>query len=51
MATHDRELIRQVGQRVLTLDRGRLLRDEMLPAGDLLATPSAAAREAEEEDA
>ena len=49
MATHDRELIRQVGQRVLTLDRGRLLRDETLPAGDLLATAPAPAREAEDE--
>ena len=37
MATHDRELIRQVGQRVLTLERGCLLRDEVLPPGDLLA--------------
>ncbi|HQN38974.1 MAG TPA: hypothetical protein PLQ31_05525 [Thermoanaerobaculia bacterium] len=37
MATHDRELIRRIGQRVLTLDRGRLASDERLPPGDLLA--------------
>ena len=37
MATHDRELIRRIGQRVLTLERGRLVLDEQLPPGDLLA--------------
>ncbi|MCL4836532.1 MAG: cell division ATP-binding protein FtsE [Thermoanaerobaculia bacterium] len=38
MATHDRELIRRIGQRVLTLDRGRLAQDETLPPGDLPAS-------------
>ncbi len=47
MATHDRELIRQVGQRVLTLDRGRLVRDEVLPPGDLLSAPASGPRESE----
>jgi cell division transport system ATP-binding protein len=37
MATHDRELIRRIGQRVLTLDRGRLAQDELFPPGDLPA--------------
>ena len=35
-ATHDRELIRRVGRRVLTLEDGQLARDERLPAGDML---------------
>ena len=30
IATHDRELIRRTGRRVLTLDHGRLVRDEQL---------------------
>jgi len=34
-ATHDRELIRRVGHRVLVLARGRLAEDRRLPVGDL----------------
>ena len=31
LATHDRDLIARVGQRVLTLDQGRLAEDRELP--------------------
>ena len=34
-ATHDRELIRRVGRRLLTLDGGQLTRDQELPPGDM----------------
>jgi len=39
VATHDRELIRQTGRRVLTLDHGRLVADEELPGGSLEPRP------------
>ena len=39
VATHDRELIRRTGRRVLTLDRGRLVGDEELPGGPLEPRP------------
>ncbi|MEM8993317.1 MAG: cell division ATP-binding protein FtsE [Acidobacteriota bacterium] len=35
-ATHDRELIRRVGRRVLTLEDGQLARDDQLPPGNML---------------
>ena len=38
-ATHDRELIRRVGRRVLTLHQGRLVDDRELP-GSLIASPA-----------
>ena len=28
LATHDREIINTIGKRVITLDKGRLIRDE-----------------------
>jgi cell division transport system ATP-binding protein len=34
LATHDRELIHRIGRRVLGLDQGRLVRDEMLEPGE-----------------
>ncbi|MEM1179532.1 MAG: cell division ATP-binding protein FtsE [Acidobacteriota bacterium] len=45
-ATHDRELIRRVGRRVLTLEDGQLARDDMLPAGTVLPPSADAAVEA-----
>ncbi len=38
-ATHDRELIRRVGQRVLTLSQGRLVGDRLLEPGEPLPPP------------
>jgi ABC-type ATPase involved in cell division len=35
IATHDRELIRQVGHRVLTLAHGKLVDEQQLEPGDL----------------
>ena len=34
LATHDRELIRRIGRRVLGLEQGRLVRDELLEPGE-----------------
>jgi len=45
-ATHDRELIRRVGHRVLVLSRGQLAEDRRLPVGDLDDFPVPAAGEA-----
>jgi len=45
-ATHDRELIRRVGHRVLVLARGRLVEDRRLPVGDLDEFPLPVAGEA-----
>jgi cell division transport system ATP-binding protein len=36
LATHDRDVIRRIGHRVLTLEAGRLVRDESLPGEGLL---------------
>jgi cell division transport system ATP-binding protein len=36
IATHDRETIRRVGRRVLTLDAGRLVGDETIRGGEML---------------
>jgi ABC-type ATPase involved in cell division len=37
IATHDIELIRRMGKRVLTLERGRMRQDDVRPAAMLVA--------------
>ncbi len=52
LATHDRDLIHRVGGRILTLDHGRLVGDQTLPASDPdFDIPGALAAESATEDA